>query len=283
MKYFMLVFAIAMLIFNIAFVFYKTKEIPEVVLEKVQQKVEEELPEIPEIVPEFIVVPVYRDDDEESVHSDVLVHTKSEIFGTKHGRSTSAHENTHQINSELRNFYTPELKRRVNAFYVLNGNAALVDEPDVKMSFVKQFVPESLRSFRWKTHFTNDDWEDRPLYIMDEWSAYIIGAKCSVDDFKANRQSTKIVSGCLDFSLYTVALCIAIKEGDPEYWKNNIQFKSFVIWQLKEAKKTYLEGKNLGFDVREDEKLLNALLTSEDASDIKSFLRDELEGTWLND
>lgn len=280
MKCFILVLAVAMLIFNIAFVFYKTKEIPEVVLEKVQQKVEEELPKT---VPEFIEVKVYRDDEERSVHSDIISHVESNIFGLKHGRATSAHENTHQINSELRNFHTPKLERRVNAFYVLNGNAVLVDEPDIKMSFVERFMPESLRSFRWKTYFPNNDWDDRPLYIMDEWSAYINGAKCAVDDFKANRESSKIVSGCLDFSIYSIALCIAIKEGDPEYWKNNVQFKSFVIWQLKEAKKTYLEGKNIGFDVRDDEKLLNALLTDEDANGIRSFLRDELEGTWLND
>jgi hypothetical protein len=283
MKHFMLVLAVAMLVFNIAFVFYKTKEVPEVVLEKVQQKIQIETPEIPETVPEFVVVPVYRNYEEKSVHSDVASHVKSNLFTEKYGRSTSAHENSHQINSELRNFYTPELKKRVNAFYVLDGKAALIEEPDIRMSFVKQFVPESLKSFRWKTYFIKDEWDDRPLYIMDEWSAYVIGAKCCVDDVKANRPSTKIVSGCLDFSLYTVALCIAIKEGDPEYWRSNVQFKSFVIWQLKEAKKAYLEGKNLGFDCREDEKLLNALLTSEDAYGIRTFLRDELEGTWLTD
>jgi hypothetical protein len=239
-----------------------------------------------EIVPEFVKIPVYRHIIDDTVLSDVISRSKSQpfSFGT---RSTRSHETTHGINSELRNFYTNSLQKKVNGFYVLEGRGVIIEEPNIKKSQVNKFVPENLKSYRWKTYFVSQDyWEDRPLYIMDEWSAYIIGGKSCVQDYKSGIYKdgwTDGVSGCLDFSIYTLALCMAIKEHDPEYWNNNKQFKSFVFWQLNEAYKTFMEGRKIdSFKWDKQDFLLKELINSPEGEPFRKMLEKDFNGIWLD-
>lgn len=261
------------------------------VLPAVEEPVEEEIvvpEEVTEITPEFVDVAVYRQiSDENSVYTDVLSHAKGNPFGDGSGRSTNVHETAHGIHAEVRNAWTIKLGRRVNAFYALDGKAIVVEEPSIRKSDVKRFVPQNLRSYRYNLYLEKQtEWDDTPLYVCDEWVAYVLGAKSGIEDVKVGKHNGEWsdgVSGCLDFSIYTVALCMAIKDGDPEYWKANKQFKSFVIWYLKEAKKTYLEGRRMKeFQWETQDKLLREFLTSESASSMRSFVKEELEGVWLD-
>ena len=240
-----------------------------------------------ELLPDFVQVPVYREILDNSVLSDVSKHSKKEPFADG-SRSTKAHETAHGIHSELRNSYRASLKKKVNAFYVLKGRGVIIDEPNIKMNQVNYFVPENLRSYRWQTYFVQQKmyWDDAPLYIMDEWSAYVIGGKSCVQDFNEGIYKdgwTDGVSGCLDFSIYTLALCMAIEKNDPDYWKNNIQFKAFVSWQLKEAYETFVEGRKMDmFKWDKQDLLLKELLTSQEAEPFRRLLKKEFDGVWLD-
>lgn len=245
----------------------------------------ETVPEKKETVPEFVEVPIFREvSDLNSVYSDVLSHSQSVPFGNNYGRSTNVHETAHGIHSYIRNKNNSE---RVNGFYVLNGKAVVIEEPKVSITEFRNFVPENLKSNKWGTYFSKKgDWENQSLYIFDEWTAYILGGKSDVEDVLKNQYSggkVNSVYGCLDFSIYSVILCMAVKELDPVYWEKNAQFKSFVIWQLKEANKTYLSGCKLEqFQFQSQELLLNELLTSDKAISIRKFMEEELESVWLN-
>ena len=86
---------------------------------------------------------------------------------------TWAHETTHGINSRVR----CEVGGMVNAFYCLNGWVGIYREPNFRKSQVCAFVPANLRGLGWETYMAGaSSWDDRPLYILDEWVAYINGA-----------------------------------------------------------------------------------------------------------
>lgn len=241
-----------------------------------------------EHVPEFVEVPVYRKGEEGTVYGDIISHVKGAPFGAAHGRSTDAHETSHGIHNELRNSYQQKLGRRVNGFYALEGRGVIIDEPGIKMSHAVAFIPENLRSYRYKLYMVQQlkDWNDTPLYILDEWTAYVNGGMCGVDDIAKGKHKegwTDLVSGCLDFSIYTTALCMAVKKNDPEYWEKNPQLKNYVIWQMKRAEKTFLTGRVLKECKWEtQDKLLLQLLTSTEAAPMRAFLKDELDGIWLS-
>jgi hypothetical protein len=243
------------------------------------------LPKPIELLPQFVSVAKVRNVNEDgTIYADVISHSKKP-FGDESGRSTNVHETTHGINSQITNEHPSNVK--INGFYCLQGRGVIVDEPKLKKSYLIKFLPQNLRSYRYNLYIAGQkEWEDVPTYICDEWIAYINGGKCCVDDINRGLHKAKWtdgVSGCLDFSIYTVALCMAIKEHDPDYWKNNIQFRSFVTWQLQEALNTYLAGHQmpmLKWD--KQDALLKELLTSSAAEPMRKFIRNELNGIWLN-
>jgi hypothetical protein len=130
------------------------------------------------------------------------------------------------------------------------------------------------------------NWNDRPTYIFDEWVSYVNGGSCGVDDVKNGRYNQgwlDAVSGCCDFSIYSIALAMAVKQEDPEYWNKLPQFKNFVIWELKNAKKTFLEGRVMKeFKWETQDQLLLEFLTSSEAEPMRQFCRSNLDGAWLD-
>ena len=301
MKKFLIAATILLLFFNVGFLVYKTQQemphLPPVaqdtpvnpIIPTDPEPVEPEKPQPkPEVVPIFVEVTVFRTSEQGSVYGDILSHSKDAPFGDAHGRATNSHETGHGIHSYLRNKYTSEMGKKVNGFYCLGGRGCIIEEPRIRKSDANKFVPESLRSYRWSTYMTGQmAWDDTPLYIYDEWTAYVLGGKTNVDDVQNNRYKggwTDGVSGCLGFSIYATAICMAVKERDPAYWESNTQFKNFTIWMLKEAHKTYMMGHTMDqFKWDKQDKLLENLLTAPEGEPIRRFMRDHLEGDkhWL--
>lgn len=240
------------------------------------------------VVPTFVDISVFRSTGETgTVYNDVLSHSPTAPFGNEHGRSTNVHETAHGIHSYLRNKYNASLGKRVNGFYVLQGRGVIVEEPNIRKSQINKFVPEILRSYRFDTYLQKQEaWDDTPLYIYDEWVAYVLGGRCNVDDVKQgnHKEGWKDgVSGCLGFSIYAIATAMAVHEHDPEYWENNKQFKDFTIWMLRESYETFLSGRNMEeFRWQKQEDLLNNFLTSSEAEPMRKFVKEHLDGIWMD-
>jgi hypothetical protein len=191
-------------------------------------------PVVPE--PEFIevkkVTDVYRED---SLYSDIMNRSRRPF--TKADRDTNAHESTHGINADIRNGHKDSVS--INGFYVMNGRGVLIYEPKMRKSSMIPFVPKSLQGFRYPTYVAGQQvWDGRPLYIFDEWVAYVNGASVNVEDALKNRHTSgwsDAVSGPLEFSVYSVAVAMAVEKHDPDYWKTNKQFKNFIHWHLSGA------------------------------------------------
>jgi hypothetical protein len=237
-------------------------------------------------VPKFIAVPAYRAGEAGTVYGDIISHSRGAPFGLAHGRDVDAHETTHGINSEIRNA-NQRAGARVNGFYVLQGRGVLVEDPNIKMQNALRFVPKNLRSYRWPLYMEQQikSWNDTPTYILDEWVAYVNGGQCGVDDVRQGKwrgQWTDVVSGCCDFSFYAVALAMATKADDPRYWDSHPQLRDFLVWELKAAERTFLEGRTMKqFKWKKQDDLLLAFLESPDAAPMRAFCRAELDGAWV--
>ncbi len=154
-----------------------------------------------------------------------------------HGYSDSdlvtwAHETTHGINSRCR----VSLGARVNCFYCLNGHLGVFREPRLRKSTVCQYVPPNLRGDVWSLYMAGQqEWDDTPLYVLDEWIAYINGAAAGQQLYpngSANGRSlTHDVAHALEFSGYASALMRAIDAHDPSY-PDRAKLASFIGWNI---------------------------------------------------
>lgn len=234
-----------------------------------------------EPAPTFITVEKVRPLTENSVYGDVISHSRETPYGNAHGRATNVHETTHGLNSWIRNNNSG---KRVNGFYVLQDRGIVIDEMRFRKNQVAKFVPQNLRSVRFSMYITGQAaWDDTPTYILDEWVCYVNGAKCNVEDVQAGRYQgdwTDGVSGSLEFSIYTIALAMAVKEYEPQSWSP--QFSSFLIWELQEAEKTFMVGRAMDkFKWDKQDTLLREFLTSSSAAPMRKFVRENLDGVWL--
>jgi hypothetical protein len=234
-----------------------------------------------------INIPIFKLKDyhnlpKNTIYSEVLSYSKHKSFGNDHGRPTNIHETVHGINNYLNNTFASQ---KVRGFYAGNGRAILLQQPDIKLSNVPSYIPTILREYRYKTYFVQllNTWNDVPLYPIDEWSAYIAGAECAVDDFRNNikeKERFDSVSGALEFSIYCVALAISVKNDNSIYWYTYPEFKNTIHFYLIKSEKIFFEGKDI-FPSKAQEKLLYNLRTHEDAVYIRNFLATEFDGIFL--
>lgn len=109
---------------------------------------------------------------------DVESHMSQSSFNYFKGdtATTTVHECTHGINSDLRNKFYPG--GRHNCFYLLNSQYAHFPEPNWKKREVIPYVPPEYRSgILWDTYVAKSNWDDQPLYLWDEWVAYVNGSE----------------------------------------------------------------------------------------------------------
>lgn len=295
MKKLLVVVVIVSMLLNVAFYAYhygnsatsdshhNHQVVPPVNTPEIQEPEPEPSPPEP-TVPVFIEVKKFRNVSRDSVYADVLSHSNKGSFGNAHGRSTNVHETAHRIHSYIRNSYR---QGKINGFYCLNGRGVIIEEPNMRKSRIAEFLPQNLRSYRYGTYISGQAWDSIPLYIYDEWTAYVLGGMCNVDDVQSGRYRgawTDGVSGCLGFSIYAVATCMAVKKYDPNYWETNEQFRNFTIYMLHQAHETYMVGSKMDkFKWDKQDRLLKELLTSREAEPMRAFMNEYLEGVWLED
>lgn len=201
-------------------------------------------------------------------------------FGDKYGRSTNVHETVHGINNALSN-----AKKGYRGFYCGSGMALWIKEPDISMTDIIPHIPDVLKEYRYTLYFVKQlkHWNQVSLYPVDEWSAYICGAECAVDDYKQeifNETKADSVSGALEFSIYCTALAKAVKINNKEYWENYPQFKNAIKFFLVKSEKVFFDGKDI-FPSERQNKLLKNLQNHEKAKPIRNFLLKEFNGVFI--
>lgn len=178
-----------------------------------------------------------------SLYADIVNHHR-DAFKDFGDRSTTAHETTHGLNAFLRTRYMLALERRVNAFYLGADRFVVLDEPGIRKSVVADFVPASLRGDRFELYVQNQkEWDDTPLYIFDEWVAYVNGSEVALEEAaKKPAARSNEVFACVEFAVYATALAMAVEKHDARHFTRDEQFRAFLTWHLKRSLATYRRG-----------------------------------------
>ncbi|HEY5920750.1 MAG TPA: hypothetical protein VIV11_03725 [Kofleriaceae bacterium] len=196
---------------------------------------------------------------------------------------TAAHETTHGIQAHLRNYEAPQ--GHVNAFYVLGGKVAFVTEPAMRKADIKPHIVAGLRGPRYNLYLEQQiAWDDTPLYVFDEWTAYVNGAEVGVGQVQAGLytgQWTDAVMGPLEFTAYAIATAKAIKQKDPTYYASNMQFRCFTAWNIKRAMALYEAGRVMTeFEWTTQDQYATKLRTMPEAQPLRDVAKELWGADW---
>lgn len=222
------------------------------------------------------------------VLNDVLTHLPPNYGNTYYDDDpiTHAHETSHGIHSDIRNNHN-NTGVRANGFYVLEGRAVLVAEPNIRKSQAAPFIPQSLRGSRFDLYVTGSQaWDDTPLYLWDEWNAYINGGAAGVDlvnNGHWDRGWRDGVAGQLEFTVYAIAVAMAVRAHDPAYFDSNTQFKELLAWNTRRAMEIYRAGKDLEpFRWERQETYHQQMREAADAEEWRAFCREVFGPQWAD-
>lgn len=180
-------------------------------------------------LPDFLEFKPLRQPVDSSVLADIDSHLPANSDYVNRAEPINwGHEGTHGIASEIRQskgqFY--------NGFYCLKNRAVVFREPHIKKSDVAQRVPAELRGKIFALYMGGmTEWENEPLYVLDEWTAYTNGATVGFQGIPnpSVRSFPNDVSSALEFTGYANTLLATIDELDPTY-QDRDKLQRFVAW-----------------------------------------------------
>lgn len=203
------------------------------------------------------------------VLADIDSHMPANHIYSDSDKITWGHETTHGINSRIRNIHGPG----VNAFYVLNNKAAIVKEPNTTMREVAKEVPESLRGNTYQLYLIDqaNSWNNTPLYILDEWTAYTNGSAVRFNLDIITRSET--ILSMLEFNIYSI--CVGI-------FTDNTFFKEYLKFGIERAMQLYRYSKIALSKAEEHDAYLDKMRTSSDAKSFREFTQNYLGEEWVD-
>ncbi len=208
---------------------------------------------------------------------------------------TQAHETTHGINSVMRNKPEYLFSRPTgpgitsgfgNSFYIERGCSVVMPEPyKTRKSWVLQSVPKSLQFSRKDTYIRGQlSFEDRPLNLMDEFSAYINGSRTAVDQNKRGiwrdlgRDS---ITGAVEFIPMALGLGMTFAKHEPEYFKQSPQFLNLLKVQIERAVTVYNDASKIPGMLKQTEStVLNNLKNAADAEPMRVWVKKTYGEEW---
>lgn len=235
---------------------------------------------------EFAPLNQLGDPDWGGVLTDIVNHCPPEWVQTYYDsdRVTHGHETTHGINSYLRN-YENNTGQRANGFYVLENRAAIIVEPGIRKHQAAEFVPGPLRGSRFDMYVTGQSaWDDTPLYLFDEWTAYTNGTAVAVDLYEAGAWHygwRDACMGTLEFVVYAVALARAVESYDPDYFQSYGQFTAFLGWQLERSLDLYRRCARAEPFAWDEQDAYFARLRGADGEPLRQFLARCFGQSWV--
>jgi len=218
------------------------------------------------------------------VLNDIESHMHKGHIYRDQDKITWGHETTHGIHSKLRSKYSQNYSYmidrnmrgqstcisldKINCFYVLGDQVAIVKEPNTTIRRVAGAVPESLRGDIYNLYMLQSSaWNDTPLYIFDEWVAYGNGAAVRHDLKIQNRSETVLYA--LEMNVYAMTLMYAINSNDK-------QLKAFFMWNTERTMSLY--WKNGPTQKQRD--YLEKIRTNPDAKKLRTFMRKYCSPEW---
>lgn len=142
---------------------------------------------------------------------------------------TWAHQVSHGINALIRN--KAYSKEPFNGFYLLHDRSIMFREPNITIKDVLREIPEKLRGPSFNLYFIeqNDKWNDRPLYIIDEWVAFTNGAEVG-KELNCDGWYFELLQAH-NFSVYSMYLAMIVNRDVSNY--QDSELKKFIKWNIE--------------------------------------------------
>lgn len=142
---------------------------------------------------------------------------------------TWSHQVSHGINAAIRNkVYT---KEPFNGFYVLQDRSILLREPSITIREISEEIPEVLRGPSFKIYLVDqiDKWNDRPLYLIDEWVAFTNGAEVG-KELNFEGWYFELLQAH-NFNVYCLYMAMIVNRDISNYRDDNL--KKFIKWNIE--------------------------------------------------
>jgi hypothetical protein len=116
--------------------------------------------------------------------------------------------------------------------YVLNDEAIYFWEPRITLADIAREIPHSMRGMSYNLYLIQQqrDWNNNPLYVLDEWQAYSNGSFVAIDLQMWQRFECSFRQ-CLEFLGYSLVMCKLVEERDPNY--DSRQLNGYVLWHAR--------------------------------------------------
>ncbi len=175
----------------------------------------------------------------ETLH-DIETHLQAGHLYRDDDRITWAHETTHGINSRIRNESGKGSTH--NGLYCLQNRAVLIKEPEgITLTDIAKAVPREVRGRVYDLYLVQQarHWNDKPLYVYDEWIAYTNGTITALEylwsgTLKEPRLGT--LHNMMEFTIYSLCLLSIVQNPDQ-------QLKAFTTWNLDRVMSTYAQSR----------------------------------------
>lgn len=203
-------------------------------------------------------------------------------------KGTYAHESLHGVAASIRNSSMINRSRKMNAFYLLQNRFVQVAEPRVQKSKVGSFVPPSLREYNYTLYVTgNPAWDNEPLYIYDEWSAYIYGIFSVLELLKRglyrSMSDANIAFAQLEMAVYGIALMMAVEKYDSAYFQSEVSFKAVSGCFLEETMRSFAMGVAVSKNPESTKEYLGKMQSNPDAAEMREFTKRFLGADWARE
>lgn len=203
----------------------------------------------------------------DTLYADIINHCQNyQQYMQQGDKFTTAHEETHGCNSDIR----MDAGAGMNGFYVGKNRAIALPEPNCKKSDCIKFIPVSMKGYRYDLYVTGQqEWNDAPLYLFDEFTAYINGALSAIElKRKENYVENVVIDGPIEFITYIVATLMAVEQAN----ELKPPLIGFGLWMLRHAYNSYFESLKDFPPFAEQDKIYQLQKSSPDWQPQRDFL-----------
>lgn len=200
---------------------------------------------------------------------------------------TAGHEWTHFLNEYLASI--SGVNR--SAFYLLDGRYMTLACPE-RMRGIVPNVPDSLRGDLYDLYLVRNGGNARvdPLYLFDEWTAYINDVTIAVDQldqgkplnpFSPSAIQTKTAGNVLEFMFYGFAVGMAVQKHDPGYYSSEEgkRLRDFITLNAERSLDAYaraLRWEELSRGDTRHAELTRRFRSASDTSEMRAWVKREL-------
>lgn len=171
----------------------------------------------------WVKLAAVRKATEPGVLGDIDSHLSAGHIYRDNDKVTWAHETTHGINARIRNE-----NRSKNGYYCLFNRGFTIDSPKITLKDISNNTPASLKQGKTYSLYIVQQqryWNDTPLYVIDELTAYTNGAIVGVENGMKDRAeySLECAKEMLEFSKIALNL-------SPENYSHKSELSKFINW-----------------------------------------------------